>query len=663
MRPSANISHYRPAIDGLRAIAVVPVILFHAGIPGFSGGFVGVDIFFVISGYLITSIIANDLAQNRFSLRNFYERRARRILPALLVVMLASIPLAWISMAPSERQDFAESLLAVMTFSSNILFWLESGYFEGATELKPLLHTWSLGIEEQFYVFFPILILAIWRLGLSRILLICGAILIISLTISQYLLIQGHQDAAFYLLPSRFWELLAGSLLALFERRQLALSTPQTIQPKLNKYIHAGLASLGLVMVFYSILSFSDKTVFPGLSAVLPVLGTVLILYGTRTQHFVTLMLANRVFVGIGLVSYSAYLWHQPLFAFTRLYTFDTAHLDVYKGLTLLSFILAYLTWKFIENPFRNKTRVSIKALINVIAIALIGIAAFAISGIVSNGFEKQFNQSLSLIERTYYENAKQGDALKQQGEKLFSYGQCMLQAPVIDKAFEDKFENCHQKFGQAMVILGDSHSGNVFRSLLAANERPPFLVNIGRGSCRPADADQKCNINEMRQFIIDNHDAIKTVAFTQAGFYFFEDMSAKRMRNNQVQLTPNMHYIADTLNFIEPIAEHITSYWLGPWIEPHIPLDNPREMGKAALNSLDYSQANTQSFMVLDQTIKTTLEQKSSKIRYQSTIWHKGEKLIPLFQDGCITFRDPDHLSRCGEMLISDALLEKINQ
>ena len=191
---------YRREIDGLRAIAVLPVILFHAGFETFGGGFVGVDVFFVISGYLITTIILGELEQGKFSIVNFYERRARRILPALFLVMLVCIPFAWLWLLPSDMKDFAQSLVAVSVFASNILFWRESGYFDTAAELKPLLHTWSLAVEEQFYVLFPLLLMLFWKLGKRWILVTLGLAFIASLALAQWAA-YAKPAAAFYLLP------------------------------------------------------------------------------------------------------------------------------------------------------------------------------------------------------------------------------------------------------------------------------------------------------------------------------------------------------------------------------------------------------------------------------------------------------------------------------
>jgi peptidoglycan/LPS O-acetylase OafA/YrhL len=206
---------YRAEIDGLRALAVLPVILFHAGFELFSGGFVGVDVFFVISGYLITTIIISEMAEGKFSIVNFYERRARRILPALFFVMLMCLPFAWMWLTPNDLKDFGQSLVAVSTFSSNILFWRESGYFDTAAELKPLLHTWSLAVEEQYYILFPIFLMFTWRLGLKWILILLSMVFLVSLGIAQWGA-YNSPSAAFFLLPARGWELLVGVFVAFY---------------------------------------------------------------------------------------------------------------------------------------------------------------------------------------------------------------------------------------------------------------------------------------------------------------------------------------------------------------------------------------------------------------------------------------------------------------
>ena len=333
---------YRPEIDGLRAVAVAPVILFHGGIAGFSGGFVGVDVFFVISGYLITSIILREMGQGRFSLLRFWERRARRILPALVLVMVCCIPFAWMWMLPDQYLAFSRSLIAVSVFSSNILFWRESGYFAAAAEEKPLLHTWSLAVEEQFYILFPLAVLLIWRLG-RRVLVAAVALVgLASLGLSQY---AAHASPAanFYLLPTRAWELMAGALCAFaLDRRALPGSDV--------------LAGLGLALILGAVVGFDEATPFPSVWALVPVAGTVLIVLFARSGGHVARGLSWRPVVAVGLISYSAYLWHQPLFAFARIAIPWPPPVWLILGLAALSLALAALSWRYVEQPFRDRS-------------------------------------------------------------------------------------------------------------------------------------------------------------------------------------------------------------------------------------------------------------------------------------------------------------------
>jgi peptidoglycan/LPS O-acetylase OafA/YrhL len=335
---------YRREIDGLRAVAVVPVVLFHAGLKIFSGGYVGVDVFFVISGYLITSIIIGELEQGVFSIVRFYERRARRILPALFFVMLSCIPFAWLWMAPSQLEDFGRSLVAVSLFASNILFWLESDYFAPAAEEKPLLHTWSLAVEEQYYMLFPLLLLLTWRFGRSRVFYLVAAVAAISLLLCEWSW-RTMPVANFYLAPTRAWELLAGSLCA-FAQSGAA--------PRRNDL----LAALGLGLIVFAIFAFDAATPFPSLYALAPVGGTVLIILFAGDGTWTARLLALPPLVGVGLISYSLYLWHQPLFAFARVYSTDAPSPSLMLGLALLALALAFLSWEYVEKPFRRKQRV-----------------------------------------------------------------------------------------------------------------------------------------------------------------------------------------------------------------------------------------------------------------------------------------------------------------
>ncbi len=331
---------YRSEIDGLRAIAVLPVIFFHAGLDFFSGGYVGVDVFFVISGYLITSILISDMEVGRFSILRFYERRARRILPALFVVIAACIPFAWFWMTPALFRDFCESIVAVIFFASNVLFWSESGYFAEAAELKPLLHTWSLAVEEQYYLFFPIFLLLLPRVGRKKLFWVIVVFALVSLLLSEWAW-RNATTANFYLAPTRAWELLAGSICAF-------VTTGRSV-PSSNP---VGL--LGLALIIVSIFAFDDATPFPSLYAVLPVGGTMLVILFAQAGTWGARILSTPALVAIGMVSYSAYLWHQPLFAFARLKSIgEPSHL-LMVSLAIAALLLAAVTWRYVEQPFRK---------------------------------------------------------------------------------------------------------------------------------------------------------------------------------------------------------------------------------------------------------------------------------------------------------------------
>lgn len=351
---------YRREVDGLRALAVVPVMLFHGQVPGFAGGFIGVDIFFVISGYLITSLLYREHVQHhRVSLRSFYMRRARRILPALFLVMMACCAMAWTLMLPSELKYFAKSTVFVIAFSSNFLFSNNTGYFDPTGEDVPLLHTWSLAVEEQFYLFFPIVFIAAMKVGVTRTRQILLVLTVASLLVAE-ITVAVSPSEAFYLLPSRFWELGCGSLLALnIGRIETSMGWKQN------------LSILGIAILAACLLLFDEKTPHPGVVTVFPVLGAILVIAYATQETAVGRILSAKPLVGIGLVSYSAYLWHQPLFAFARMTSEHAGSTLFSGGVILLSFALAYLSWRYVETKFRSSAAIPLKLFCFTIGLAI----------------------------------------------------------------------------------------------------------------------------------------------------------------------------------------------------------------------------------------------------------------------------------------------------
>ncbi|MEP7702670.1 acyltransferase family protein [Paraglaciecola sp. 25GB23A] len=369
---------YRKDIDGLRAVAVIPVILYHSGSEFFIGGYLGVDIFFVISGFLITSILAHDLSHNKYSIMRFYERRARRILPALFSVLFVTTVIAYFMLGPEELKSYSQSLVSVNGFASNIYFYLTSGYFATASEELPLLHTWSLAVEEQFYVIFPILMSILWfsrKSLLSTLFILSGASFITCL-----ILIDSDPSANFYLLPSRAWELFVGAIVAL-NYQTLAAVKSNTRQI---------LSALGIFLLIFSLTVLNKNLAHPGFPTLLPVIGTLLIIAFAKNT-FTAQILSIRPLVFIGLISYSLYLWHQPIFAILRIKSLDSPSDLAFLLAITLSLIAAWLSYRIIESPFRQKDFLNQKQIFTLSVIGLLFFITIGILGHLYKGWPQRF--------------------------------------------------------------------------------------------------------------------------------------------------------------------------------------------------------------------------------------------------------------------------------
>lgn len=441
---------YRAEIDGLRALAVIPVILFHAGFGLFSGGFVGVDIFFVISGYLITTILIEDIENNRFNIIDFYERRARRILPALFFVMLVSIPFAWLWMLPNQMKDFSQSIFAVSFFLSNFLFWRQGSYFDNDTEEKPLLHTWSLAVEEQYYLLFPVFLFLAWRFGRNQVFWIIVVMATVSLIISEWGW-RNKPSANFYFSPTRAWELFAGSISAFIVQKKGVQKNNM-------------LSLLGFAAIIFSIFTYNTTTPFPSVYTLIPVLGVVMIIIYANHNTLITKLLRAKILVGIGLISYSAYLWHQPLLAFARIIKMESS-IELIVILLAASFILAFFSWKFVEQPFRDKKIIK-RPLI--FSFSIVGILIFSLFGLIghlkSGDFGRWSPEVLNFFK------------LKDDSNKYVWNKKSLLR--------NAKFDNKKWK----VLIVGDSNSADLLNSLLTleGSEKISFSSLTIHAGCGP---------------------------------------------------------------------------------------------------------------------------------------------------------------------------------
>ena len=388
---------YRPEIDGLRAIAILPVIFYHAGLQIFSGGYVGVDIFFVISGYLISSIILSEIETGKFSLINFYQRRARRILPALFCVILISTPFAWFILLPADLELFGNSAFSALTFWSNYIFYFEIDYFETSSKLKPLLHTWSLSIEEQFYIIYPILLIFFFKFGKKTFIIFLIISAITSLTLAQwagnlkftypyfekeFLFFNQSSLTNFFLPIGRIWELIIGILIAFYIKKN---GQPNRFNEILTLF--------GLILIFYSIFTFTPETNYPSFHTLLPTIGTGLLILFMNSKTFIHKIFSQKLLVFIGLISYSAYLYHFPIFTFIEYSNYLENSLLLKIILILITFFISFVSWKYIEKPFRNKKKITTKLFIYILLVLYLLTSLFVIFNFHNKGFKSRFDK------------------------------------------------------------------------------------------------------------------------------------------------------------------------------------------------------------------------------------------------------------------------------
>lgn len=441
-----KVLEYRPDIDGLRAIAILSVIIFHAFPEYLPGGFVGVDIFFTISGFLISSIISKAIEQNRFSLREFYAHRAKRILPALIAVLLICYVWGWLALTPPEFSQLAKHIAGGAGFVQNAILWNESGYFDTASELKPLMHLWSLAIEEQFYLLFPIVIWLNWKTKLKSSISI-AALLLISLSLNLQL-INTDPVQTFFSPATRAWELLAGALLA-----QLIRNPAPNLQHHLvsNQRIQNLFSTVGLLLITVSILLIKDGEKFPGWRAIFPVLGTcLLIVAGTRAWANRTL-LSSSPMIAIGLISYPLYLWHWPLLSFSRIAEGASLSSATRMSIVLASFCLAGLTYKLIEKPIRFGEKKAWKTIS--LAAVLAATTALGYGTYHQKGLPERFP-------KIYRELA----TFKYEYKAGYREGSCFL-TPTQNSSTLEKCETTNENGNKKPILFlwGDSHAAHLY--------------------------------------------------------------------------------------------------------------------------------------------------------------------------------------------------------
>jgi len=526
---------YRADINGLRAIAVLSVLADHIGSSVFPGGFLGVDVFFVISGYLISGIILTEVKAGDFSIARFYERRVRRIFPALAAMMLATVVLAYCYFLPFETQLFSKSVLAATFCVSNMFFWGKSGYFEALATEKPLLHTWSLAVEEQFYFLFPLFLLLTYRIFRRKIDLVVVVLFVLSLAVG----IAGayyRPAAAFYLAPARAWELLLGSVISL------------EILPNWHNRVARNAATLvGVSLIGYSIVEFSAQTVHPGIASLVPCLGAALIIDAGRSgDSWVGRALSCGPMVFIGLISYSLYLWHWPIIVFHRVGFLPPLAPDwVDKSmLSIASIGVAALSWKYVETPFRNK-QVTRKTLYAAALGSAVVLVLASVGFLATNGLSARFAPQV----------AQTAAFLDYDPRKVSRAGTCFLEATVAHANLIDENTCLHwDPSRKNYLLIGDSHAAHLWYGLATAFPDVNVMQGTAAG-CKPTidpvDYEDKRYCRRLLDYI---------------NYEYLPKHRVDTLLIEAVWREEDLPLLPHTLEFAKQYAEHVVLF--GPMVQ-----------------------------------------------------------------------------------------------
>ena len=633
---------YRSEIDGLRTLAILPVVFFHTGFSSFSGGFVGVDIFFVISGYLITYTLINELAKGRFSLASFYERRARRILPALLTMMAICTPFAWMWMTPERFTAFTQNMIATSFFISNYQLAASDGYFAYETAKVPLLHTWSLAIEEQFYILFPILLAFLWKFSFNKITFVFSFIAIASLALTEW----GWRYAPidnFYYLQFRAWELLIGTLCALWHFKQ---------PPQANNF----LSIIGLLLIGLSIVLFNAATPFPSLLTLMPVAGSALIILFADKTTYAGRVLSMKPMVFIGLISYSIYIWHQPIFAFAEIRFEEHLSSQIKIFLILLVMISAYLSWRYIEQPFRIKKGQKCLSREAVLRWSGASILAFSAIGI--------FMGNTALQENYYHANLTSKQAanlalIKQTHSQydIVDNNECVYRVRSPKNMDKARFENCSKKYGKAVIVLGDSHGINIY-NMLARQNHSSFLVGFVEHGCRPSSPTYRCHYADFKTFAQTHSDLISHIYYHQAGSSMMIDYAGNNDTMYIFKRDEGYRFDYEkfevTAQYLNQLSTSSKVSWVAPYTEARVDLDDI----KSVTNKNFQIDKNVLSiFASFEETFANQIKSKNNAFDYVSLNETFAIDENSLRHKECITFLDMDHFSKCGEVIYGKKL------
>jgi len=563
---SEHLTHpkYRADIDGLRAIAVLSVVGFHAFPFWVRGGFIGVDIFFVISGFLISTIIFGSLERNSFSFVEFYSRRIKRIFPALLFVLIASFALGWFTLLADEYKQLGKHIAGGAGFISNILLWNESNYFDKAAETKPLLHLWSLGIEEQYYLIWPLLLWFVWKLRLNF-LSITIAVATISFALNiGYML--SDAVAAFYSPQTRFWELMAGSVLAhmTLHRQNIGSMFKNTIDTWISRTTYAQTVDangnwlrnaqsvLGATLIAIGVFVITKERHFPGWWAVMPTLGAALIISAGAQAWLNRVVLSHRVLVWFGLISYPLYLWHWPLLSFTRIVESEPPSSEIRIAVVLISVVLAWLTYRLVEKPIRFGSHSKAKAITLLTLMIIVGYVGYNCYRRDGLGFRlPKITQELAQVKNDF--------------SKEYQQGSCFLN-PEQDYTAFDLCESSRGQRTSSILIWGDSHAAHLYPGYKASFGESFKLIQRTASMCPPIidmEIDSRPHCKKINDYILETIKKEKPVKIVLAAAwenYDWKKLDGTITKLRQIGIT-NIDLIGPVPQWVDSLPQQLFLY------------------------------------------------------------------------------------------------------
>ena len=638
---------YRHDITGLRAIAVVFVILFHL-FPGFFPyGYLGVDIFFVISGYVVTLFIRNSIMNKTFSLKKFYRRRILRLFPVFFLVLTFTYIFCYILLNPRQLKEVGQTLISIAFFSQNLYFFRESGYFDALTKDSPFLHTWSLAVEEQFYFMIPIILIIVAKIH-KKFVFVLPLLAILSLLLCLNFF-SFSPSAVFYLLPFRIWQLVLGVLIALIP---VDVSRRSKIYGTLLQILGTLLLALLLLPKLSGIFSTLTLSLLASTSASCFILAR-------RQDTFIYKILVSGTFKVIGSASYSIYLVHHPLYSLVSVYKFHEVSQSDLICILITSIVIGIILRKYVEEKFQNISTWGDGTVFRTFTILMSLILIVGIQTNRTGGFESYYlNDRVKSIEGKQTLKLIQKHSVVDISKRMKSTD-CFFNFEGIDRNVQIKFDECTKKYGKAIILIGDSHAVSIY-NIMERDSSIDFLVGFVKGGCRPysENLEKGCFYPKIQEFVENNAESISVILFHQSGSYLIKDENMRVDSNLAFKKNKSFSIAIDeikiTIDYLQELRSQSSVVWLGPYIESRIDLKDRRNWR----NNLTISEQIFQRFGELDSYLRKNVNPQPTELfdfKYISLINDFKITTNDVILGNCILYNDTDHFTECGEKELFD--------